>query len=152
MQESTCTSALWVCPLCLLLQRSEPLVRAEGAVKEGIVGNIVATFVNILLDPLFILAFGMGVAGAAAATVIGNLVGTLYYVYFMRKKAVVLNMSIRLAAKNRKELFSVLFLGMPNALSSYIVPDLPLTFSNRLLRSYGTGAIAAWRQQESLRC
>ncbi|WP_264295831.1 polysaccharide biosynthesis C-terminal domain-containing protein, partial [Blautia faecis] len=69
------------------------IIRAEGAVKEGIVGNIVATFVNILLDPLFILAFGMGVAGAAAATVIGNLVGTLYYVYFMRKKAVVLNMS-----------------------------------------------------------
>lgn len=51
-------------------------------------------------------------------------------------------MSIRLAAKNRKELFSVLFLGMPNALSS-ILSGFASTFSNRLLRSYGTGAIAA---------
>ena len=84
----------------------------------------------------------MGVAGAAAATVIGNLVGTLYYVYFMRKKAVVLNMSIRLAAKNRKDLFAVILLGMPNALSS-ILSGFASTFSNRLLRGYGTGAIAA---------
>ncbi len=137
---------LYVCalgvPFMLASTTLGTIIRAEGAVKEGMVGNMAATFVNILLDPLFILVFGMGVAGAAAATVIGNLVGTLYYVYFMRKKAVVLNMSIRLAAKNRKELFSVILLGMPNALSS-ILSGFASTFSNRLLRGYGTGAIAA---------
>jgi putative MATE family efflux protein len=46
------------------------LLRAEGAVKEGMYGNLAGTVTNIVLDPLFILVFGWGVAGAAAATVI----------------------------------------------------------------------------------
>jgi putative MATE family efflux protein len=118
------------------------IIRAEGAVKEGMIGNMAATLVNMILDPLFILVMGMGVAGAAVATVIGNLVGTLYYVYFMRKKAAVLNMSFHLAGKNFRMLFSILALGMPNALSS-ILSGFASTFSNRLLGNYGTDAIAA---------
>lgn len=118
------------------------IIRAEGAVRQGMIGSMASTLVNMLLDPLFILVMGMGVAGAAAATVIGNIVGTLYYVYFMHKKALVLNMDFRLAGKNVRMLFSVLALGMPNALSS-ILSGFASTFSNRLLGRYGTDAIAA---------
>ena len=146
---------MYVCalgvPFMLASTTLGTIIRAEGAVKEGIVGNIVATFVNILLDPLFILAFGMGVAGAAAATVIGNLVGTLYYVYFMRKKAVVLNMSIRLAAKNRKECFPFFFWECPMHSAVYC-PDLPLHFPTGCLGVTGQVQLQPWRQQESLRC
>ena len=106
------------------------------------IGSMAATLVNILLDPLFILVMDMGVAGAAVATVFGNLTGTLYYVYFMHKKAVVLNMDVCLAKENCKMLFSILALGMPNALSS-ILSGFASTFSNRLLGRYGTDAIAA---------
>ena len=116
---------LYVCalgvPFMLASTTLGTIIRAEGAVKEGIVGNIVATFVNILLDPLFILAFGMGVAGAAAATVIGNLVGTLYYVYFMRKKAVVLNMSIRLDGEKPQRIVFRSFSGNAQCTQQYIV-------------------------------
>lgn len=118
------------------------IIRAEGAVRQGMVGSMLSTLVNMLLDPLFILVMGMGVAGAAAATVIGNLAGTLYYIYFMKKKAVVLNMDIRLAGKHFPMLFSILTLGLPNALSS-ILSGFASTFSNRLLGHYGTDAIAA---------
>ncbi len=118
------------------------VIRAEGAVKEGMLGGMAATLVNMLLDPLFILVMGMGVAGAAVATVIGNFVGTLYYVYFMWKKAVILNMDFKLAGKNVKLLLPILALGMPNALSS-ILSGFASTFSNRLLGNYGTDAIAA---------
>lgn len=109
------------------------IIRAEGAVKEGMIGNMVTTLVNMLLDPLFILVMGMGVSGAAVATVIGNLVGTLYYVYFMLKKASVLNINFNLARKNFRMLLSILALGMPNALSS-ILSGFASTFSNRLVR------------------
>ena len=118
------------------------IIRAEGAVREGMIGSMAATLVNMLLDPLFILVMGLGVAGAAAATVIGNFAGTLYYVYFMVKKAAVLNMDIHLAGRNFSKLLSILALGMPNALSS-ILSGFASTFSNRLLGSYGTDAIAA---------
>ena len=42
--------------------------------------NLAGTLTNIVLDPLFILVLGWGVAGAAAATVIGNMVSTCYYI------------------------------------------------------------------------
>lgn len=118
------------------------VIRAEGAVRQGMIGSMAATLVNMLLDPIFILVMGMGVAGAAVATVIGNIVGTLYYIYFMRKKALVLNMNIHLAGRNVRMLFQILALGMPNALSN-ILSGFASTFSNRLLGRYGTDAIAA---------
>ena len=118
------------------------VIRAEGAVRQGMIGSMAATLVNMLLDPLFILVMGMGVTGAALATVIGNIVGTLYYAYFMRKKATVLNMNVHLAGKNFRLLFQILVLGMPNALSS-VLSGFASTFSNRLLGNYGTDAIAA---------
>lgn len=118
------------------------VIRAEGAVRQGMIGNMAATLVNMLLDPLFILVMGMGVAGAAAATVIGNIAGTSYYICFMRKKALVLNMDIHLAGKNVQMMLQILALGMPNALSS-ILSGFASTFSNRLLGRYGTDAIAA---------
>ena len=129
-------------PFMLASMAMGTVIRSEGAVREGMIGSMASTIVNMILDPLFILVLGMGVAGAAAATVIGNFIGTMYYVYFMRKKATVLNMDFKLAGKNIRMLFSVLALGMPNALSS-ILSGFASTFSNRLLGNYGTDAIAA---------
>lgn len=129
-------------PFMLASTTLATVIRAEGAVKEGMVGNLAATAVNMILDPLFIMVLGMGVAGAALATVIGNLVGTLYYLRYIAKKAAVLNTDIRLAKENAGVLCTVIGLGMPNALSS-ILSGFASTFSNRLLGSYGTDAIAA---------
>ena len=46
------------------------ILRGEGASKESMIGNLIGTFTNIILDPIMILVFGWGVAGAAIATVI----------------------------------------------------------------------------------
>lgn len=136
---SICASGV---PLMLASTTLGTIIRAEGAVEEGMAGNMAATLVNMVLDPIFILVMGLGVTGAAVATVIGNLVGTLYYVRFIRRKAVILNMNIHLAKQNPSALLAITALGMPNALSS-ILSGFASTFSNRLLGNYGTDAIAA---------
>lgn len=41
------------------------LLRAEGMVKEAVIGMVIGTILNIILDPIFILILGYGVAGAA---------------------------------------------------------------------------------------
>ena len=78
------------------------LVRGEGAAKESMIGMVIGQVINIVLDPIFILApgnklfgitlpfgFNMGVKGAAIATVIGNIASVLYFiVYFMRGKSI----------------------------------------------------------------
>lgn len=129
-------------PVMLFSQGMAMLIRAEGAIKEGLIGNISGTVVNLILDPLFILVMNWGVAGAAAATVLGNLVGSAYFAYYALHKSGVLNLKPRCAMKRPQAIFPMMALGLPNALSS-ILSGLASTFANRLLKAYGTNAIAA---------
>ncbi len=47
---------------------------------------MVGSVANIILDPIFIFGLKQGAAGAAIATVLGNLIAEIYYVYVMIKK------------------------------------------------------------------
>lgn len=118
------------------------LVRAEGAVREGMLGNMLGTLINLILDPLFILIFGWGVAGAAAATVIGNIASSAYYVLFVRKHAAVISLDPKRALVTPMDIFPIMALGIPNAAST-VLSGFASTFSNNLLSRHGTDAIAA---------
>lgn len=48
------------------------VVRAEGASKEAMIGSMIGTIANIVLDPVFVSGLGQGAAGAAIATTIGQ--------------------------------------------------------------------------------
>ena len=118
------------------------LLRAEGAIKDGFIANMAGTITNIILDPLFILVLGMGVVGAAVATVIGNLVASALCLRFIFKKASILNLQPEQALHRPQALFGIMALGLPNAISS-LLAGFASTFSNRLLSPYGTNALAA---------
>lgn len=134
-------------PFLLLSGALGNLVRAEGAVKEGLIGNLAGTVTNIVLDPLFILIFHWGIGGAAVATVIGNAAGTFFYVGFILRKSAVLTMNPRLLKGNIREIGPVLALGLPNAVST-ILNGFASTFANQLLASHGTTAVAAMAAAE----
>ena len=118
------------------------LVRAEGAVREGMYGNLAGTFTNIILDPLFILVFGWGVGGAAIATVIGNMVSACYYIVYVRRHAAVISLEPRRALVEPLAILPIMALGLPNAAST-VLSGFASTFSNNLLALHGTDAIAA---------
>ena len=128
--------------LMLISSAMGMLLRAEGAVKEGMYGNLAGTVTNIALDPLFILAFGWGVAGAAVATVIGNLVSACYYIVFVRRRAAVISLDPRRALVQPGQILPVMALGLPNAAST-VLSGFASTFANNLLARHGTEAIAA---------
>ena len=129
-------------PFLLISNMLGQLLRAEGAVKDGLIGNLAGTAVNIILDPIFILVLGMGVGGAAIATVMGNIVATTFYLRYMKKKAVVLNMRLSNAKKKPLLIFTVMALGLPNAVST-VLSGFANSFANRLLSGYGSDSIAA---------
>lgn len=65
------------------------LLRSEGATRESMIGMMSGSILNMLLDPIMIFALHMNIAGAALATVIGNIAGFGYYVtFYMRKKGI----------------------------------------------------------------
>ena len=81
-----------------------PYIIAQGAAKTGRMSVVIGAVINIVLDPVFIFVFDMGVAGAAIATVISQLVSAAWVVGFLMSKKALLK--IRL--KNLKPDFSII--------------------------------------------
>ena len=64
------------------------LIRAEGNAKASMLGMLLGAGLNTILDPIFIFGFGMGVEGAAVATVISQVVSCAYlFSLYFRKKS-----------------------------------------------------------------
>jgi len=118
------------------------ILRGEGAAKESMIGNLIGTVVNIVLDPIMILALGWGVAGAAIATVIGNMAASAFYLsYFLRKKS---SLSIRLKDFKTGERIaaSVMTIGIPASLNNILMSFANIVL-NQVLVSYGDTPVAA---------
>lgn len=59
------------------------VIRADGRPKESMIGMLIGCITNIILDPIFIFICGWEVQGAAWATIIGQLLNAIYYVFCM---------------------------------------------------------------------
>lgn len=118
------------------------VVRAEGASREAMIGNMIGTIANIVLDPIFISGFGIGAAGAAIATTIGNLMASAYYLwYFLRRSKV---MSLRPKDFTCREgiLKGVCSTGLPTAIFSALMSVSTIVL-NQILVAYGNDPVAA---------
>lgn len=118
------------------------IVRSEGAVKEGMFSNLISTCVNLVMDPIFIFELGLGVKGAAIATVIGNIAGCVFLLIYILKKSRFLTISPRGIEFSMKYFYPILILGLPNGLSTFL-SAFSSTLANRLMVGYGTEAVAA---------
>lgn len=58
------------------------LVRAEGNARVAMISMLIGAILNILLDAVFIIALGMGIKGAAIATVLSQVVTSLYIIHY----------------------------------------------------------------------
>lgn len=58
------------------------VIRAEGQSGKAMMGQLLGNLLNVVLDPLMILVFQWNIAGAAIATVIGNITGAAYYIFY----------------------------------------------------------------------
>lgn len=66
----------------MLNQGLAAIIRTEGAAKYSMLANIVGAFFNIVLDALLIIVFKMGIAGAAIATIVSQLMGAAFSAAF----------------------------------------------------------------------
>jgi multidrug efflux pump len=119
------------------------IIRAEGKSTTAMMGTLIGNLMNVILDPIMILAFGWGVAGAAIATVIGNAVGAFYYlIYFWRGKSM---LSIGLSDFSVKNGIArgVISIGVPAALGN-ILMSISQIITNSRMAGYGDMAVAAY--------
>lgn len=129
-------------PIMIFTSAYGNIIRAEGAVRQAMRGNLMSTVTNIVLDPIFILGLNMGVGGAAAATVIGNAVGAAYIIHYVRKESTSLSFAWKDAIGKHGELGTILVTGLPNATSNTLT-SVANAVANNLLVPFGTVAVAA---------
>ena len=118
------------------------LVRTEGKAKSASFGVTLGCVLNIALDPLFIFVFGMGIMGAAAATMVSNFIAMLYFVILiLRDRTTVISLNPRnFTLKNRIAL-EILVTGFPSFLM-VLMSFFSNTFLNSLVSGYSNEAMA----------
>ncbi len=128
-------------PFVLISNCYSNVIRTEGESGKAMMGQLLGNLLNVILDPIMILGFGWNIAGAAIATVIGNVFGAGYYIsYFLRGKS---SLSVRLKdfTLREKVCSSVLAIGVPAALGSVLM-SVSQIIINSQMAEYGDMAIA----------
>jgi putative MATE family efflux protein len=118
------------------------IVRSEGAAKTAMTGLMIGTIVNIVLDPIMILTLGMGVPGAAIATVIGNMCTIIFYLRFLIGSKTVLSISPKHFLVKDGIAKGVFAVGLPSAASRILI-NVATIVLNVFLSAYGDTAVAA---------
>lgn len=118
------------------------IVRAEGASKEAMIGSMIGTVANIVLDPIFISVLGQGTAGAAIATTIGNVLASAYYLWYFLKKSRVLSLRWKDFTVKDGILTRTCASGLPTAIFSALMSVSTIVL-NQLLVGYGNAPVAA---------
>ena len=118
------------------------LLRTEGSANAAMVGSVLGSIVNIILDPIFIFTFGLGAAGAAIATVLGNVCADIFYAWFIMQRSTMLSMSLKGFSVRIDHIREVLRIGIPGCVTN-LMQSIGVTLLNRSLLPYGNETIAA---------
>ena len=118
------------------------VVRAEGASKEAMIGSMIGTVANIVLDPFMISILHMGAAGAAIATTIGNILASAYYLWYFMKKSPNFSILPKYFSLENRLASMICSCGFPTAIFSVLM-SLSTIILNQILVTYGNAPVAA---------
>ena len=114
------------------------IIRADGSPKYAMASMVSGAILNVILDPIFIFVFGMGVKGAAIATIISQILTCIINVLYLRRLK-----SIVIEKENIKFDFKKLIKIITLGISSFITQMsfvLVMAVQNNLLAKYGASS------------
>ena len=120
--------------------------RAEGNALHASIGVMSGCILNIILDPIFIMSWGlnMGAAGAGCATFISNCVACLYFVVILiiKKNKTYVSVNPKLAIPTKEIASNVFGVGIPASIQN-LLNVVGSTILNNLAAGYGNEAVSA---------
>ncbi len=121
-------------PFMIVYSSLSSIIRADGSPKYSMIMLVIGAVINIILDPIFIFKFNMGVKGGALATVIGQVVSFIIAMFYIRKiKSVKLTKN---DFKIDKESFRILSLGLSSFITQATILVL-FVFMNNVMTKLG---------------
>ena len=117
------------------------IVTSEGAAKTTMCALLTGAVLNIALDPLFIYVFDLGVAGAAIATAISQIVSTCVYLTYIFRKKSVFHFRVKDCTYAKETMSEIFKIGIPT-LVFQILTSVSISLINNAAGDYGDSAIA----------
>lgn len=111
-------------PLIVFTMSMNNVIRSEGAAKVAMYSMIVGAVANIIMDPIFIFSLGMGVKGAAIATILSRVFSIVWIVYYYASGQSILNFNVKYIRPRPDIWAEIIVIGFPelvrNAATSFV--------------------------------
>lgn len=118
-------------------------ITAQGFAKTGMLSVLIGAVLNIILDPIFIFGFGMGVQGAASATVISQAVSCAWVLLFLMGKKTFLRIRAKNLRLSPKVFLPCIALGLATFIMQASESVISVCFNSSLLTYGGDIAVGA---------
>lgn len=118
------------------------ILRSEGKARLSMIGLASGSILNIGLDPLMIFVFDMGITGAAAATLIGNIISFCILLYFFLAKKTTVRLSVQSISRSPMLYLKIIRNGLPSFCRQGLA-SISTVMLNNAAAYYGDAAVAA---------
>ena len=127
----------------LVVLGMNPFITTQGFAKTSMLTTVIGAVINIILDPILIFGFGLGVRGAAIATVLSQAVGAAWIIRFLTGKKTILRLRRDYLRPEKQIILPVLALGISSFVMLSTESLLSISFSSSLARYGGDVAVGA---------
>lgn len=127
----------------LIVMGMNPFITTQGFARVSMLTTVIGAVINIVLDPILMFGFGLGVRGAAIATVLSQAVSAVWILRFLTGKKTVLRLKAANMALRREVILPCLGLGASSFVMVSTESVLSVCFTSSLSRYGGDVAVGA---------
>ena len=127
----------------LIVMGMNPFITTQGFAKISMMTTVIGAVINIILDPIFIFVFHLGVRGAALATVLSQAVGAIWILRFLSGKKTILHLRKENFRLQKDVILPCLGLGISTFVMLSTESILSISFTSSLSRYGGDLAVGA---------
>lgn len=111
-------------------------IRSDGSPRIAMASMLMSAIINIILDPIFIFGFNLGVRGGALGTVVAQTISSIWILYYFTKGASVLKIRKENLKLSKKAVLSIIAIGI-SPFSMQLAQSAVQVVSNNSLQKYG---------------
>ena len=127
----------------LIVLGMNTFITTQGFAKFAMLTTVIGAVINIILDPIFIFIFGLGVKGAALATILSQCVGCIWVIKFLTGKKTILKLQIKNLRLKGAVILPCLALGISSFIMLSTESLLSISFNSSLSKYGGDLAVGA---------
>lgn len=127
----------------LIVLGMNTFITTQGFAKFAMLTTVIGAVINIILDPIFIFVFGLGVKGAALATILSQCVGCIWVIKFLTGKKTILKLQIKNLRLKGAVILPCLALGISSFIMLSTESLLSISFNSSLSKYGGDLAVGA---------